>query len=170
MRASQFIHQHKKELMSQKKHKYFGASVKALPHQHSVVNINQAKLFHAIIGNMTNQELALNIDVSKYVNPADLYPLESIVIGQEHCEFGLRLHPRQVAQAAILGYRAMDVMDILARLTKEFDDGSCVRCLYIYGNTIVAPVASFVEALWEACGIVVAQKYNQSSLNVQKHK
>ena len=175
MRATQFINVTKGNPMSKNKqhkknpHKYFGNSVKPRADQVSVVNVIQAKLFHAMIGNLYHEEQAFNIDVGRYVNPADLFPLETVVIAQDHCEFGIELHGRQVAQAASIGYNARHVIEILKRMTKEFEDASCVRCLYIVGNKIVAPVVTFVEALWEACGIVVRGSHNEFVERAKAH-
>ena len=150
-------------------HKYYGNSVKPRADQVSVVNVNQAKLFHAMLGNLYHVEQAFNIDVGRYVNPADLYPLETVVVAQDHCEFGIELHGRQVAQAASLGYNARHVIEILKRMTKKFDDGKSVHCLYIVGNEVLAPVVSFVEALWEACGIVVRGSHKEFVERAKMH-
>lgn len=139
------------------KHKYYGNTVKARPEQLSVVNVNQAKLFHAMIGNLHNPKLAINVDAGQYVNPADLYGYETVLIAQYHCEFGMQLSGEQVSQVASLGYKARDVLQTLLRLRKKFD-GVEYTCTQIHGNAIVAPVSTFVEALWEACGIVVKRK------------
>lgn len=132
-------------------YKSFGNSVKALPHQASVVNVKVAKLFHAMIGNLYNPKLALNVDVSKYVCPADLYAYNAIKVAEFHCEHGLVIPARVRAQIASLGFNATAMFDELMTMVKTVD-GKDVHALYLYnGNKILADCISFPEALWVLC-------------------
>lgn len=146
----------KQQTKKQSQHKYYGNTVKKLQHQMSVVNINQAKLFHAMLGNLHHAELAINIDVSRYVNPADLYPYDTVKLCDFHCEHGFIVPARVNAQVASLGYNARKVYDLMGTLVKSFEDGTELSALHLYNaDAIVGDMATFVEALWEACAITV---------------